>query len=138
MHALFVLTRQFFWICYTITCSREIPMKPHIFGELEAEIMEIVWKLERASVRDVLTILAKKREVAYTTVMTVMARLHEKGILKRALHEGGAYVYTPQKPRAQFFEDASKIFIEQLIRDFGEIAVAQFFDVLERHDPAKL
>lgn len=113
-------------------------MKPHLFGELEAEIMEILWQLQRASVRDVLSVLSKRREVAYTTVMTVMARLYAKGVLKRELHESGAYLYTPQKPREKFLQDASKTFIEGLIKEFGEIAVAQFFDVLERRDPSKL
>jgi predicted transcriptional regulator len=113
-------------------------MKPHLFGELEADIMEIVWKLERASVREVLTALTKRRHVAYTTVMTVMARLYDKGILKRELHESGAYMYTPHKSKEEFLEDASKTFIEALIQECGEIAVAQFFDVLERRDPKKL
>ncbi len=61
-------------------------------GSLEKEIMEILWKLKTASVRSVLNQLCKKREVAYTTIMTTMSRLHAKGVLKRQQDASGAYI----------------------------------------------
>jgi predicted transcriptional regulator len=62
-------------------------------GELESTIMERLWSYHRpASVRDVLEDLRRDREIAYTTVMTVMDKLHKKGLLRRRLvHK--AYVY---------------------------------------------
>ncbi|WP_345148264.1 BlaI/MecI/CopY family transcriptional regulator [Nonomuraea rubra] len=64
-------------------------------GELEATIMDRMWSYRRpASVRDVLEDLRTEREIAYTTVMTVMDKLHTKGLLRRE-PVGRAYVYEP-------------------------------------------
>ncbi|MGH7405089.1 MAG: BlaI/MecI/CopY family transcriptional regulator, partial [Candidatus Methylomirabilales bacterium] len=54
-----------------------------IFGDLEAEIMDVIWGLGRATVADVHKVLEGQREIAYTTVKTVMGRLAEKGYLRR-------------------------------------------------------
>ncbi|WP_169989082.1 BlaI/MecI/CopY family transcriptional regulator [Microbispora sp. H10836] len=63
------------------------------FGKLEAVVMDCVWALGRpVSVREVLTELQKSREIAYTTVMTVMDTLHTKGWLRRR-KQGRAYSY---------------------------------------------
>ncbi|MGI5158665.1 BlaI/MecI/CopY family transcriptional regulator [Microbispora sp. CA-102843] len=63
------------------------------FGKLEAAVMDCIWTLGRpVSVREVLTELQKSRDIAYTTVMTVMDTLHGKGWLRRRL-EGRAYRY---------------------------------------------
>jgi predicted transcriptional regulator len=62
-------------------------------GSLEADIMGFIWREKKAlTVRDVVVALAKKRQSAYTTVMTVMNRLVAKGILKRQPN-GGHYTY---------------------------------------------
>lgn len=61
----------------------------------EFEIMEEVWKLGSASVRQVHGLLAARRRVAYTTVMTVMERLVRKGVLERKkAPRGKAYLYS--------------------------------------------
>lgn len=101
-------------------------------GELEAEIMEIMWNLDNASVREVLNKIRQKKKLAYTTIMTVMARLCEKGILKRKLNENDAYIYTPTKDKPAFLASVSRKIINGLIDEFGEdVAVAQFIDCLE-------
>ncbi|GAA3513253.1 putative transcriptional regulator [Streptosporangium album] len=62
-------------------------------GDLESAIMNRLWAYHRpASVRDVLEDLRREREIAYTTVMTVMDKLHTKGLLRRKA-VGRAYVY---------------------------------------------
>ncbi|WP_327089979.1 BlaI/MecI/CopY family transcriptional regulator [Nonomuraea sp. NBC_01738] len=64
-------------------------------GELESTIMDRMWAYHKpASVREVLEDLRQGREIAYTTVMTVMDKLHTKGLLKRK-PVGRAYVYEP-------------------------------------------
>lgn len=103
-------------------------------GELEAEIMEIVWELNEASVRQVLVKLRKKRKIAYTTVMTVMTRLCDKEVLRRTLNDKGAYIYTPAETKGEFFATASKKAINRLINEFGEVAIAQFVDIIETSD----
>jgi len=53
-----------------------------VLGDLESEVMEIIWSQKGAvSVKSVTEILIKRRQIAYTTVMTIMARLVNKGVL---------------------------------------------------------
>jgi len=102
-----------------------------VLGELEAEIMEVIWKLKSASVRQVWTKLKRCRPLAYTTVMTVMGRLVLKGILKRQLNDSGAYIYVSAQKKEKFLADSSRKLIKNLIQEFGEVAVAQFIGVVE-------
>lgn len=105
-----------------------------ILGDLEAEIMEVVWTAEQASVRDVLCQLEKKKKIAYTTVMTVMSRLHAKGILKRNMDKCGAFIYLPAKDKKSFISQASEKIIKNFLKEYGDIAVAQFVDIIEASD----
>ncbi|HYZ97725.1 MAG TPA: BlaI/MecI/CopY family transcriptional regulator [Acidimicrobiales bacterium] len=101
-----------------------------VLGPLEAEVMQVMWATDgRMSVRAVLDRLNEGRDpaLAYTTVMTVMARLAEKDILRRQL-DGRGYVYEP------VVADAAAIAVRGVVRDFGEAAVAQFVDEA-RADP---
>ena len=71
-------------------------------GELEALVMERLWdRGEPMSVRQVLELVQRERRVAYTTVMTVMDRLHRKGVLDRE-EDGKAYLYSPVLSRADY------------------------------------
>ncbi|MFH5884625.1 BlaI/MecI/CopY family transcriptional regulator [Halalkalibaculum sp. DA3122] len=69
-------------------------------GETEMEVLHHVWELEEATVKEVQERILKSREVAYTTIMTVMKNLADKGYLK--YHKDGVrYVYRPaQKPES--------------------------------------
>ena len=71
--------------------------------------MKVVWKLEKATVRDVFDTLREKRAVAYTTVMTMMKILEEKGYLKKTRVDR-AYLYRPARPRHQV--------VGAMVRDF--------------------
>ncbi len=113
---------------------KTIVQKIHLFGDLESDIMEILWKRESGSVREVLSELSKKRVVAYTTAMTVMSRLHEKGLLVRFANDAGGYTYAPKERRERFLASASREFIESIIKEFGPVAVAQFMDIMRESD----
>ncbi|MQA24359.1 MAG: BlaI/MecI/CopY family transcriptional regulator [Micromonosporaceae bacterium] len=70
-------------------------------GELEATVMDRVWSWDRpTSVREVLDDLRRERDLAYTTVMTVMDNLHRKGVLTRE-RDGRAYRYRPVTSREE-------------------------------------
>ncbi|MEV1170102.1 BlaI/MecI/CopY family transcriptional regulator [Nonomuraea sp. NPDC049784] len=74
-------------------------------GELESTIMEVMWARRRpASVREVLEELQQQRTIAYTTVMTVMDKLHAKGLLKRK-PVGRAYIYEPISSKEAYTAD---------------------------------
>ncbi len=102
-----------------------------ILSDSEREIMEIVWCKSQTCVRDVLKELKKKKKIAYTTVMTVMSRLHEKGVLTRKMNKSGAFVYIPVSDKKTFIEKKSEKIIKSILREYGEVAVAQFLDVIE-------
>ena len=75
----------------------------------ELAIMKVVWSMKRATVRQVYETLREKRVIAYTTVMTMMKILEDKGYLKKVLVDR-AHVYQPVKPRQQV--------IGAMVRDF--------------------
>lgn len=62
--------------------------------------MNVVWKRGEASVQEVRRALAPERELAYTTVLTVLSRLHGKGLVDRR-KEGRAHVYSAAAAREQ-------------------------------------
>jgi predicted transcriptional regulator len=73
-------------------------------GDLECEIMELVWKnaSPTVTVREIYDILRHERPIAYTTVMTTMVRLAEKGLLRIVDKAGLANCYAPAETREQF------------------------------------
>jgi BlaI family penicillinase repressor len=77
----------------------------------ELAIMKVIWGLGTATVRDVYEALRAQRPVAYTTVMTMMRILEEKGHLRKSRAER-AYVYKPTRPRQQV--------VGAMVRDFVE------------------
>jgi len=75
----------------------------------ELTIMKVVWRLETPTVRAVYEALRKTRPIAYTTVMTMMNVLEDKGYLEKNSN-GRAHVYTPTRPRHQV--------VGAMVRDF--------------------
>ena len=73
--------------------------------------MKVVWNLQKATVREVYEALRERRPVAYTTVMTMMKILEEKGHLKKTRVDR-AYVYQSARPRQQV--------VGAMVRDFVE------------------
>ena len=65
-----------------------------LLTEVELELMNILWQLEKATVKEVLSELPKERNLAYTTVATVMKILEQKGFLK-CQKESFAHTFTP-------------------------------------------
>lgn len=106
-----------------------------VLGPLEAEVMEIVWDRREATVRDVHRALAEKRSIAYTTVMTTMGRLSEKGILRR-VEDQPAHHYFPLVTREQYASSTVKSVVDWLVNHFRDPAVAYFIDKVEEEDQA--
>ena len=70
-----------------------LSVKKKRIGDVELEILSIVWEKQEATVQDVLDRILKRRKVAYTSVMTMMRNLAEKGMLKYRTR-GRTYVYS--------------------------------------------
>lgn len=96
--------------------------------------MAIIWRSARPlSVRDVVDQLNDHGR-AYTTVMTVMSRLSEKGILRRR-QAGKAYVYEARFDEEAMLSRSAQRSVRKLVRDFGDVALAHFAEELERAKP---
>jgi BlaI family penicillinase repressor len=88
--------------------------KPHpTLTPQELAIMKVVWRRDEATVREVHAALSEHREIAYTTVMTLMRILQEKGYLTKATDEK-AHVYRPAKPRQQVIGGMVRDFLDRV------------------------
>src|SRR3990172_7693619 len=105
-------------------------MASYNLGPLEQGVMDCVWAEENVSVRDVHICLKKRRKIAYTTVMTIMTRLTEKGFLTRKM-EGKAYIYSPKKTKEQTAKGVVKKIVNSLVDQYGHEAVTAFTDELK-------
>lgn len=108
-----------------------------ILGDLERAIMDVVWTQGEVTVRGVLGALQRSRSSAYTTIMTVMNRLVEKGMLRR-LHDDASYTYRAVVSKNEFLHRSSQQIIRRFVRDYGDVAIAHFVDVIDDVDPKKL
>ncbi|MCL4395680.1 MAG: BlaI/MecI/CopY family transcriptional regulator, partial [Chloroflexi bacterium] len=98
-------------------------------GDLEAGIMELMWKCDRASVRAIHDRLSD-RALAYTTIMTVMSRLATKGLLKKE-KEGKQYIYSAALTREEFETSVAKSLLSGLTGNLGTSTLASFVDNIE-------
>ncbi len=83
------------------------------FGELQRAVIEAVWELGEATVREVWKRLCCEKELAYTTVLTAMQRLERDGWLKHRV-EGKKHVYLPTRTRAQAGAGSVRKFVQRM------------------------
>ena len=95
--------------------------------------MQRFWKRGPATVRDVVDELAGTRGLAYTTVMTVMVRLHGKGLLHRD-RNGKTYLYRAAFTRDEHRARISRDLARGLVSQFGDAALAAFSAELDEVD----
>ena len=76
--------------------------------------MKVIWRLEQATVRDVYEALRAERTIAYTTVMTMMRILEDKGYLKKTASADRAYLDTPAKPQHQVLGAMVRDFVDRV------------------------
>lgn len=117
--------------------TKTSPRVEKFLGALESQIMEELWRRGEGTVRDVTEAIAARRPVAYTTVMTVMTRLAEKGLLRR-FGDKRQFVYAPAMDRETLLRHVSARIVDDLVADFGEVAIAQFLKAIDRVDPQRL
>lgn len=107
--------------------------------DLEADIMEVVWSKGWTdfAVADVQRELERTREIAYTTVMTTVSRLHEKELLER-VRDGKRYIYRPAMSREQFSESMARELLGSLSGLGQEQAMALLVDQVAESDADEL
>jgi len=119
-----------------------------IQGELQAQIMAALWRIEAGTVEQVRSALPPRYAGAYTTVQTVLNRLAERGFLTRK-RSGQAMVYRPKLSEAQYLSrtiqrtlasasaDARHAALAQIIGDLREGELAELQHLAEEVDGAR-
>ncbi|HZA76480.1 MAG TPA: BlaI/MecI/CopY family transcriptional regulator [Acidimicrobiales bacterium] len=105
-------------------------------GELEATVMETLWDREGwLTPGEVQEVLSAERPLAYTTVMTILVRLWQKGRLERQ-RDGRAYAYRPVRSREEHAADR----MQEMLAQVGDrpAALARFVESLPAADRAQL
>ena len=117
--------------------SSSQPAPPALFA-LESEVMEEVWRQGRTNVRAVMQALNKKRrkDRAYTTYMTIMARLDAKGMLERR-RQGKTDFYRPTYTRDRYAQARAREELESVVEQYGEVALAHIARQLAALDPRR-
>lgn len=117
--------------------------KPHkigfkkVLGDLEAEVMKIMWQADRATVREVHERINLEKDLAYTTVMTIMSRLADKGLLNKE-SQGNAFVYTPAIGEQDFAAKVVTEVLDGLLDEFAEPAISHIVDRLGSESSGRL
>lgn len=106
-----------------------------VLGELEARILEAVWELGEATVKDVAATLGPGTHVK--TVMTVMNRMVEKGVLQRR-RRGRGYAYVAAADRERFVQQVARRVLSGLLADFGSPTLAHFVEEIPPDQLAEL
>ena len=115
------------------------PKLPPELHELEAEVMENVWSQDReVAVREVMEALNRRtrKPRAYTTYMTILGRLHEKGLVTRR-REGKTDFYMPSYTREEYADLRARAGVDSLVEQYGDAAVSHFARQMARLDPER-
>ena len=113
------------------------PKLPPELHELEAEVMENVWSRDgEVAVRDVMEALNRRSEKprAYTTYMTILGRLHAKGVVTRR-REGKTDLYMPSYTREEYADLRARADVDSLVEQYGDAAFTHFARQMADLDP---
>jgi len=113
----------------------EIKVKPGkpILTDQELEIMKIVWRRGSSTVREVYEELLLRRKIAYTTVMTMMGILEQKGRLKKS-EDGRAFVYTPTEPQTKVVGTMVQEFVKRVFNGSAQPLLVHLVENLDGDD----
>jgi predicted transcriptional regulator len=96
-------------------------------------VMEIVWDRDRVTVRDVHDVLRQSRDIAYTTVMTTLGRLADKGLLSR-IEGQPAHHFVPAVSREQYAQSTVTSVMGWLMNHFPDPVVGYLVEKVEDED----
>ena len=108
-----------------------------IHGELQTQLMAVVWRLGEATVEQVRSNLPSRYRSAYTTVQTVLNRLAERGLLERA-RRGNAIVYSPRLTEAEYVSRSIETTLAGASSEARQAVLAQLVGSLDGSELAEL
>lgn len=100
--------------------------KFRVLGELESEVMDLLWRSEPMAVKEVAERLARSR--AYNTVQTTLDRLYRKGMLRRD-KQSHAFVYEPRISAAEYHGEILSNVVAELLPKNSEPVLSRFVDM---------
>jgi predicted transcriptional regulator len=111
---------------------------PPPLSGLEAQVMEEIWSRGSATVRDVMTTINERspRARAYTTFMTVLVRLHRKGLVERR-RQAGADHYSAAMTPEEFARSRAMADVQEVIAQHGDLALSAFARQVAALDPER-
>ena len=95
--------------------------------------MKIVWQRGSATVREVYEETLRRRKIAYTTVMTMMGILEQKGRLKKT-EDGRAFVYTPTEPQTKVVGSMVQEFVRRVFNGSAQPLLVHLVENLDADD----
>ncbi len=98
-----------------------------LLTETELELMTILWKLAQGTVADVIDQLPKGRDLAYTSVSTILRILEQKNILKTR-KEGRGHVYIPRIKKSEYEAKTVKHVVDRVFDGTPMALVRQLLD----------
>jgi predicted transcriptional regulator len=104
-----------------------------VLGGLEAEVMNLLWQRPNQTVVEVEERLRRKRQIAHTTVLTTLDRMHRKGLLTRE-KQSKAFIYAPCYSREQFEQSLAQEVLGALLGGMGEPVLSTFIDLVSEDD----
>jgi predicted transcriptional regulator len=107
-----------------------------LLTETELELMSILWRLNEGSVADVMSELPKERDLAYTSVSTILRILEQKGVLE-ARKEGRGHIYVPRLKKSSYEAKTVKHMVDRVFDGVPVALVRQLLDTVKL-DPADL
>jgi len=110
-----------------------------VLGELEGDVMKILWKANHGLTgRDVLGKFTGKKKIAYTTILTVLDRLVNKGLVRKQKSIANTYLYEPTISEEEFKKEVSRAVLKGVLELSGSGAVTTFVNLLEGIDPSAI
>jgi predicted transcriptional regulator len=106
-------------------------MKIKQLSELEQEVMGVVWSLGKCTIREVVEETNKKKNLAYTTIATILERLHEKGLVKKDT-SSFTVIFTPKQTKEEFSQRIARTLLDKFFGSFGDAAIASFAKSIDR------
>jgi len=93
--------------------------------------MDIVWELGQCSVKEVLERINQNKQLAYTTIATILQRLYEKCLVTRK-GQGVAYFYSPKLSKKSYSKNLAQSFLNKFFSSYGDVAITSFAESIEK------
>ncbi|MBI5827348.1 MAG: BlaI/MecI/CopY family transcriptional regulator [Deltaproteobacteria bacterium] len=108
-----------------------------VLGRLEQEILDVLWKSGPLNGKEIFSDIRRKRDLALTTVLTVIERLAKKGLVRKTRGES-VYLFEAAYSRDGFAREVSQEVLKSIFDISRSGACASFVDMLARVDPVEL